>query len=641
MLKLIKSLTLTLGQEFRNQLHTNFLRIEDYMNNLTKKIDDHKTTDSNAHSSNQISDKQFGTVDKGLNTINKRYSNIVVSKSSGNNILEVKDSRVDIDGKEHDTLFDRLLSDNLKYGMDKEEVMAAVNNAKEQVLAQEFAFDIPNQTWQYLTNLSPWTNAVMQSFHLDNKTGLIYMTQAYADGYKLTKLKSNGQFISQMYVEGGGHGTHNGYRWIDNKFWIYSFIKDGDGFSKLVRFTYRDNDTINYGDYDMEEVFTGHPELPYITPIINQELNQILYRIEYPKDEWASRGSMNYVEIRDLDDVDAGIDNVLFTKDIPMSLTDGVGGQPMQGVTFDHEYLYWYTGDSDPAIQNFLTVFNLEDGKQEYQKLVDIGKIGNEFPGNFAEAEGIQMYYDEGTGKRALLAGVTVGQGNYRAHQIHGIFMRDVYNKLTAMSTPQSLMETGGRTKTLPVKNFTKLSDVLEMGEYYLYTTDIKNLTDFPLPPEMRDAGYWLTVSAPNQAGQVKQQLTRSTFARDLMRFERIVSVNKFSGSNDATNWNHIGSRSMGGPFEYIPDHITKLRQIGIISEKTWYITSTRANQLQDMPIQGVGMTCYVENISPYVFRVTLTRVTSTAAVQIYIGYFNNDGSGMTSPWTLMDGKTI
>ena len=640
MLKLIKSLTLTLGQEFRNQLHTNFLRIEDFMNNQSKKFNDHKTTDKNAHDSEQISDNQFGTVKDGLNTINKRYSNIVVSKSSGNNILEVKDARVDKDGVDHDTLFDRLLSDNLKYSMDKEEVMTAVENAKQQVLAQEFAFDIPNQSWQYLTDLSPWTNSVMQHFHIDNKTGLIYMGQVYSDGYKLTKMKSNGQFISQMYIEGGGHGTHNGYRWIDNKFWIYSFIKDGDGFSKLVRFSYRDDATITYGDYDMEEVFTGHPELPYITPVINQELNQILYRIEYPKEEWASRNSMNYIEIRDLDDVDAGIDKVLYTKDIPLSLTGG-NGQPMQGVAFDHEYLYWYTGDSDPAIQNFLTVFNLETGKQEYQKVVDIGKVGNEYPGNFAEAEGMQMYYDKGTGKRALLAGVTVGAGNYRSHQIHGIFMRDVYDKLTAQATPASVMETGGRTKTLPVVNFTKLSDIIEAGEYYLYTTDTKNLTDFPLPAEMRDAGYWLEVSAPNQAGQVKQTLTRSTFSRDIMQFVRIVSINKFSGSNNTTNWNHIGSNSMGGPFEYIPSHITNINQIGIIPDKTWYITSSKSNELLGLPINGVGMTCYVENVSPYVFRVTLTRVTTTAQVQMYIAYFSNTSNERTSPWTLMDGKTV
>src|SRR5699024_3648447 len=103
-----------------------------------------------------------------------------------------------------------------------------------------------------------------------------------------------------------------GYIWdeVNNKFWIYSFIKDGDGFSKIVRFSYRPDTTITYGDYDMEEVFTGHPELPYITPVINEELNQILYRVEYPREEWTTRGSMNFVEIRDLDDVDAGIDNV-------------------------------------------------------------------------------------------------------------------------------------------------------------------------------------------------------------------------------------------------------------------------------------------------------------------------------------------
>ena len=642
MLKLMKSLTLTLGQEFRNQLHTNFLRIEDFVNKLNNKLDKHKNEDLNAHSSKQITDDKFGTVENGLKVVSNRYSNLVLSKGK-NSLQEVKDARVDNKGVAHLTLFDRLQSDSIRQDYNKDEVMQTVEDAKQQVLAQEFAFDIPNQSWQYLTNLSPWTNSVMQHFHLDNKTGLMYMAQVYLDGYKLTKMNSNGQFISQMYIEGGGHGTHNGYRWddVNNKFWIYSFINDGDGFSKIVRFTYRDDATINYGDYDMEEVFTGHPELPYITPVINEELNQILYRIEYPKDEWEIRNSMNYVEIRDLDDVDAGIDNVLFTKDIPLNLTGG-NGQPMQGVTFDHENLYWYTGDSDPDVPNLLTVFSLEDGTQQYQKQADFGKVGNEFPGDFAEAEGIQMYYDRGTGKRALLAGVTVGQGNYRAHQVHGIFMRDVYDKLTAQATPQSLMETGGRTKTLPVKKLTRLSDIIEMGEYYLYTTDLKNVTDHPLPPQMRDAGYWLTVSAPNQAGQVKQTLTRSTFERDIMEFKRIVSINKFSGSNDATNWNHTGTRSMSGPFEYFPDHITNIKDIGIISDKTWYITASRSKEIAGLPLDRVGMTCLVENISPYVFRVTLTRVTATAAVQMYIRYYNVDGSGAyNDAWTLMDGKKV
>lgn len=638
MLKLLKSLTQTLGQEFRQQLHTNFLRIEDFVNELTNKFDKHKSEDLNAHNSKQISDEKFGTVENGLKVISKRYSNLVLSKAK-NSLQEVKDARVDSAGKAHLTLFDRLLSDNVRFETDKNEVMQSVNDAKEKVLAQEFAFDIPNQSWQYLTNLSPWTNSVMQSFHLDNESGIIYMTQVYGDNYKISRLQPNGQFLSQMEIIGGGHGTQNGYRWIDNKLWIYSFIYDNDRKCKLVRFSYRPDTSIGYGDYDMEEVFTGKPELPYMTPSINEHEGMIMYRIQYPESEWDARGSANYVEVRKLSDVDNRVDKVIYKMDIPRRLTQG--SQPMQGCSYDDGKLYWYSGDSDPNVPNFVTVFDLKKGKQLYQKQADVGKIGNEFPGNFAEAEGIQMYYDKGTGKKAMLIGVTVGAGNYRSHQVHGIFMRDVYDKLTAQATPQSLMETGGRTKTLPVINFTKLSDIIEPGEYYLYTVDIQNLTDFPLPKEMRDAGYWLQVSAPNQAGQVIQTLTRSTFSRDIMQFTRIVSINKFSDSNDTTNWNHSGLSSIGGTSEAIPNHITDINQIGIIADKQWYITSDRSRQIKDLPISGVGMTAYVENISTYVFKVTITRVTTTAQVQIFIAYFSTTENKRSSPWTLMDGKSI
>ena len=641
MLKLQKSLTTTLGYDFRQQLHTNFLRTENFSNEFYNQFVYHKTDELNAHGSQQITDSRFKTVERGLNVLNNRYNNLVLSKGK-NSLQEVKDARLDNKGVSHPTLFDRLQSDTTNFELDKEEVLKSVNDAKEQVLAQEFAFDIPKQNWQYLTNLSPWTNSVMQSFHLDNRTGLIYMTQVYSNGYKISKLKSNGQFMSQMYVEGGGHGTHNGYRWEDDKFWIYSYINDDEGFGKIVRFSFRPDVTITYGDYDMEEVFTGHPELPYITPVINQQENLILYRIQYPSSEWDARNASNYIEVRRLEDVDARVDNVLYKFDLPRHLTGGGdGSQPMQGVDFGEGELYWYTGDSKVENPNFLTVFDLETGKQKYQKEADIGKSGNLYPGNFQEAEGMQLYYDETTGKKALLIGVTLGAGNYRSHEIHGIFMRDVYDKLTAQAVPQSIMESGGRTKTLPVHNFTKLSDIIEAGEYYLYTADIQRLTDFPLPKEMRDAGYWLTVSAPNQAGQVKQTLTRSTFVRDIMQFTRIVSINKFSDSNDTTNWNHIGTRSMGGPFEYVPSHITNINQLGIISDKTWYITATKSKELLGLPITGVGMTALVENISPYAFRVTLTRVTTTSAVQMYIAYFSNTKNERTSPWTLMDGKTI
>ena len=644
MLKLMKSLTLTLGQEFRNQLHTNFLRIEDFVNKLNGKLDKHKNEDLNAHNSKQITDDKFGTVEDGLKVVSNRYSNLVLSKGK-NSLQEVKDARLDNKGVAHLTLFDRLQSDSIRQDYNKDEVMQTVVDAKNQVLAQEFAFDIPNQSWQYLTNLSPFTNAVMQSFHIDNKTGLIYMTQAYGDGYKLTKMKSNGMILSQMQVNGGGHGTHNGYRWSEDgsKFWIYSHMKRPDGFNSLVRFTYRPDETITYGDYDMEEVKTFHSERPYITPVINQHENRILFRIEYPKSEWNTHNAMNYVEVRDLNDVDNNIDKVLYTMPIPNSHTNPSIGQPMQGIAFDEETLYWYTGDSDPAVPNFVTAYNMKTKKQLYQKQADVGGLGKNGPeGNFSEAEGMQLYKDEGTGKKALLIGVSTGAGNYRSHEIHGIFMRDVYDKLTAAATPVSMTETGGRTKTYPVENFVKIADIMEPGHYYMTTATTMNLTDFPLPKEMRDAGWFLEVSAPNVAGDVKQTLTRNSYVRDLMKFERMVSVNKLSGGSNTTNWNHIKSDSIGGPAEGVPNHITNMNQLGIITNKRWYCDTTRSSQIQDHPNPGVaGWTIDVESVTESAFKVVLTRVTSGATIQRYEAYFSTNKNERTSPWTLFQGSNV
>lgn len=644
MLRLIKDLTLTLGQEFRNQIHTNFVRIEDYYNKINDKFTAHKNTDEVAHDSKQITDEKFGTVNRGLEVVNNRYSNLVLSKGK-NSLQEVKDARLDNHGVAHQTLFDRLQSDNTRFELNKDEVMKTVTDARDQVLAQEFSFDIPNQSWQYLTNLSPYTNAVMQSFHIDNKTGLIYMTQAYGDGYKLTKMKSNGMILSQMQVNGGGHGTHNGYRWSEDgsKFWIYSHMKRPDGFNSLVRFTYRPDETITYGDYDMEEVKTFHSERPYITPIINQHENRILFRIEYPRSEWNTRNAMNYVEVRDLNDVDNNVDKVLYTMPIPNSHTNVSIGQPMQGIAFDEETLYWYTGDSDPAVPNFVTAYNMKTKKQLYQKQADVGGLGKNGPeGNFSEAEGMQLYKDEGTGKKALLIGVTTGAGNYRSHEIHGIFMRDIYDKLTAAATPVSMTETGGRTKTYPVENFVRISDIMEPGHYYMTTATTLNLTDFPLPQQMRDAGWFLEVSAPNVAGDVKQTLTRNSYARDLMIFERMVSVNKLSGGSNVTNWNHIKSNSIGGPSEYIPSHITNMNQLGIIANKQWYCDTKRSSEIKDHPRPGVaGWTVDVENITTGAFKITLTRVTATALIETYVAYFSNNSKGRTTPWTRFTGESV
>ncbi|HFN8602598.1 TPA: hypothetical protein ACHHEK_002830, partial [Staphylococcus aureus] len=106
---------------------------------------------------------------------------------------------------------------------------------------------------EFITDLSPYTNAVMQSFWVDPRTKIIYMTQARpGNHYMLSRLKANGQFIDRLLVKNGGHGTHNAYRYIGNELWIYSAVLDANNNNKFVRFKYRSGE-ITYGN-EMQDV---------------------------------------------------------------------------------------------------------------------------------------------------------------------------------------------------------------------------------------------------------------------------------------------------------------------------------------------------------------------------------------------------
>ena len=126
------------------------------------------------------------------------------------------------------------------------------------------------------------------------------------------------------------------------------------------------------------------------------------------------------------------------------------------------------------------------------------------------------------------------------------------------------------------------------------------------------------------------------------MKFERMVSVNKLSGGSNTTNWNHIKSDSIGGPSEPIPSHISNMNQLGIISNKQWYCDTKRSSEIKDHPRPGIaGWTVDVENITSLAHKITVTRVTSSAAVEFYIAYFSNTKNERVTPWARFEGKNI
>lgn len=87
------------------------------------------------------------------------------------------------------------------------------------------------------------------------------------------------------------------------------------------------------------------------------------------------------------------------------------------------------------------------------------------------------------------------------------------------------MTDSGGRVKPLPVQNPAYLSDVTEIGNYYLYSQDTQNALDFALPKEFRDAGWFFDVLPGHYNGAVRQVLTRNSTGRNMLKFERVIDI--------------------------------------------------------------------------------------------------------------------
>lgn len=579
---LITNMHAVFDRKLLGQHEFNYELIDEYLNDIKNYRKKHGTTQKNAHDANQIT-YGTGSIAEFYNYLVGRMNNLVVGHN-GDGIIEVTDARVDNSGFAHPTLHERLKKDYEKYMLNSIEIKKEIKANHDEFIASEYRFDPQNQEMQFITDLAPRTNAVMQSFWIDSKTSLIYMTQARPGGdYMLTRLNPNGQYIDRTLVKKGGHGTHNAYRYINGTLWIYSYMSDGYGRAKLVKFKYKKGEIV-YGR-DTEDVYTGYKNR-YITAVYNPIEDVFIFRIENTVEEFKKTNILNYIEVRKAADIDNNVMNVIHKLDIPYKYTNNI--QPMQGVSYDDGILFWYTGDSIPSNPNYLIAFDIETGEELWRRQVTIGGYDNQYIGKFQEAEGLSMYYDEETGKKALLIGVTTGPGNNRHHEIYSVAQRDLNDILRNRAFPVLMTDSGGRTKPLPAQGFAKLSSVTEIGHYYLYTSDTIYIKDFPVDKAWRSYGWFFDVLPGDINGTVRQVLTRASFGRNTMIFSRNVDI--FTGKT-SVGWSYI--KSYGEMWETPPKTINRLADLNIPGLEI-YLTAEDTKRFVDFPSQYKGIAGFV-----------------------------------------------
>lgn len=104
-------LPIDIGQEYRYKTISNFKWLLEKVKIIDKIIDKHKTTDTHAHTAEQI-DYKLTTVHNELHYQRQQIINLVLG-ANGNGVQELRDSRTALDG----TNF-QLLSDRLKYDLE-------------------------------------------------------------------------------------------------------------------------------------------------------------------------------------------------------------------------------------------------------------------------------------------------------------------------------------------------------------------------------------------------------------------------------------------------------------------------------------------------------------------------------------------
>ncbi|WP_103144285.1 phage baseplate protein [Staphylococcus aureus] len=632
--KLITDLSRVFDYRYVDENEYNFKLISDMLTDFNFSLEYHRNKEVFAHDGEQIKYEHLNvtsSVSDFLTYLNGRFSNMVLGHN-GDGINEVKDARVDNTGYGHKTLQDRLYHDYSTLDAFTKKVEKAVDEHYKEYRATEYRFEPKEQEPEFITDLSPYTNAVMQSFWVDPRTKIIYMTQARpGNHYMLSRLKPNGQFIDRLLVKNGGHGTHNAYRYIGNELWIYSAVLDANNNNKFVRFKYRSGE-MTYGN-EMQDVMPNVFNDRYTSAIYNPIENLMVFRREYKTSEQQAKNALNFVEVRSADDIDKGIDKVLYQMDIPMEYTSDT--QPMQGITYDAGILYWYTGDSNTANPNYLQGFDIKTKELLFKRRIDIGGVNNNFKGDFQEAEGLDMYYDLETGRKALLIGVTIGPGNNRHHSIFSIGQRGVNQFLKNIAPQVSMTDSGGRVKPLPVQNPAYLSDITEVGHYYIYTQDTQNALDFPLPKAFRDAGWFFDVLPGHYNGALRQVLTRNSTGRNMLKFERVIDI--FNKKNNGS-WNF--NPQSAGYWEHIPKSITKLSDLKIVG-LDFYITTEESNRFTDFPkdFKGIaGWILEVKSNTPGNTTQVLRRNNFPSVHQFLV---RNFGTGGVGKWSLFEGKVV
>lgn len=605
MVELDKYLPVNHEEAFRNGVNKNFAKIEQGFSQRDAVMNSHRTTQKNAHNTEQIlhylSDKQKEVYYRSeldlkqfLKLESARISNLVLGATTDQSV-ELKESRVDLEGKAHITLYGRLLAD-----------FTRLKNATDKLIELEESFDISKIEPQFWTELGGIRNVVQQYFWINKLNGRVYQTQSDSqsqEGFYINELTPSGNFLGTMHVPKGGHGTSLGIEYVNGEMYMWTNVD-----KKLVKFKFK-GDTVldpstlqNHMPKSVKDVF--------FAPVS-----------DWKGEKMAFRRSDGIIELRDIGDLNKCIDKVYATVTIPLEERDN-NHRPMQGVAISDENCYWMSGWGTD--ENIGKVFVYDwNGKLldtvNLDNLAHVTGVGGETyaADNHSEPEG--LFFTEDKGKKVLFVGFSTGGTRKRHHKIYGFSQRGGFERYSSIvrngAQNYALTRGDGKAHSTP-DGLTKLSDLTKVGSYYAQGSDVALLTD--LPVEFKGVPLWIDNLPAEQHNDVRQVITRRSTEKSMLKFERMINIGKAEQALSVGSWTVYQSQATRG--EFINASLYQNKLSNITFPMKMYMTSEQANLFTDHPVKKADTGWFYENTGYGVtgeFRQTIT-INSSSRYEVY-----------------------
>lgn len=433
---------------------------------------------------------------------------------------------------------------------------------------------------------------VGQGLGINNYTGELFGSRVYNDSkpsedYMITRFNHSGEEISSIIFENGGHGTsfgveavynHNTFSY-DTYIWSNVNIVNSLGNitgNKVVRYKYDDNvNTLNLNSTGVQVINTGSSL--YTIPVLN-DIHDLACMVRKQNGKY-------YIEVYKMSDLKKGVIDKIGHVDLSQN------DYYLQGVAITEDFIFWRVGNADGSIEDITYVYDWRKNKYLYKiKTGNLKPLLNEsdITENFREPEGICVYTNPLNNAKSLFTMTIIGGSNRRKHVIHayhqlgngGIFGTAV----NGQAQQKAFTKPDGQALDIP-RHYTELSQVKEIGHYYIEGSQYKTFTDRPLKDN--EEGWFLFVSGKKNSytiDSVQVMIRNSSSETDVY-----IRLNRPEGG---TPWVAISSldalRSQSvGNVSYIKD-LNKTNE--------YYISTVEFNNMLDKPEGAISSGYFLRN---------------------------------------------